>query len=253
MNLGIYGDSFADTGVNQVAELAELAWPCLLARHFDQVHNHALAGTSLFWSMSQFERTHHLYDRIIFLVTSTGRWPGMLWAQGMSQPRPIPGIRSCSQEADLIAQAAISAVDQRLLQRTIRAVELWYADAQVRPFEDYVQKLMTDRIIVLRPDAIIVPIDRESTGLLDQTGLTDFILRSVQWFKPEIASTSQLLELLVEWRERNQPSCHLTAEAHQVVYEQMVRALDLGQWQPQVPQAIAHAHDWDYYWCRRCA
>jgi hypothetical protein len=252
MNLAIYGDSFADTEVNEIAQLADLAWPILLRKNFSQVHNYALAGTSLFYSMDRFERTHAAYDRVIFVVTTIGRWPGLLWAEGMSKPRPIPGILSIKPEEKFIKSAGLAVLDQKKLLRTVAAVESWYMDAQVRPFEDYIHGLMLDRIAALRPDAIIVPIHAHTSGVEGSAGLTDFALKSVQWFKPEITSSEQLMQIYRQWEEYHQPSCHLTAETHEHVYQAMLLALEQGLWRPQVPQEIVHAHHWDYYWRPRC-
>lgn len=248
MKLAIYGDSFADTEVNQYADLADLAWPRLLRNDFGQVHNYALAGTSLFYSMDRFERTHADYDRVIFVVTTIGRWPGVLWTQGMQKPRPIPGIRSIPLEQAWAKNTDISPAEQARLLRTIAAVEAWYIDAQHRPFEDYVHGLMLDRIVTLRPDAIIVPIHAHTSGVRNTAGLTDFALRAVQWFKPEVTTLDQLMQIYSQWEELNQPSCHLTAETHEHVYQAMLLALEQGKWDPQVPQTIAHAHPWNYYW-----
>lgn len=248
MKLAIYGDSFADTEVNQIKHLADLAWPILLRNNFRQVHNYALAGTSLFYSMDRFERTHADYDRVIFVVTTIGRWPGVLWAPGMQKPRPIPGIRSIPLEQKWVRSSHVPPAEQARLLRTIAAVESWYMDAQHRPFEDYVHGLMLDRITQLRPDAVIVPIHQTTSGMKGVAGLTDFALRAVQWFKPTVTSLDLLMQIYSQWEEFNQPSCHLTAETHEYVYQAMLTALEQGTWNPTVPEEIAHAHPWDYYW-----
>ena len=248
MKLAIYGDSFADTEVNQFEELAARAWPILLRNNFRQVHNYALAGTSLYYSMDRFERTHADYDRVIFVVTTIGRWPGLLWTQGMQTPRPIPGIRSVPLEQKWVKSADIDSAEKARLSRTISAVEAWYMDAQHRPFEDYVHGLMLDRITTLRPDAIIVPIHNMTSGVRNSVGLTDFALRAVQWFNPTVTSLDLLMQIYSQWEEHNQPSCHLTAETHECVYQAMLTALEQGQWNPTVPKEIAHTRSWDYYW-----
>jgi hypothetical protein len=71
MKIGIFGDSFGDK--SHIPETAtSKAWTTYIAKEFD-TDNHCASGSSFYYSAKLFLKTHHLYDKIIFLVTDPGR------------------------------------------------------------------------------------------------------------------------------------------------------------------------------------
>ena len=71
MKIGIFGDSFGDK--SRVPETStSKAWTTYIAEEFD-IDNHCVSGSSFYYSAKLFLKTHHLYDKIIFLVTDLGR------------------------------------------------------------------------------------------------------------------------------------------------------------------------------------
>lgn len=76
MKIGIFGDSFGDRGqgINGYSPetATSKAWPTYISEEFD-ITNHCISGSSLYHSAKLFLETHHLYDKIIFLVTEPGR------------------------------------------------------------------------------------------------------------------------------------------------------------------------------------
>jgi hypothetical protein len=257
MKLAVYGDSFADLQTNHADQLGldHLAWPSLLKNNYDQVDNFALQGSSLYYSMSNFEATHHIYDRVIFVVTVVGRWPGVLFANGMDRPTSIPQLSTAEwlkkRMKDPQVFPNISNQDRQRFLTTIAATATWFMDSQVMPFETYVHELMLDRIRAQRPDAVIVPVHASVSGI-QGVGLGDFAFKAVQWFKPEIKQAAQLWsDLYVNWEEHRMP-CHLTEETNQIVYKQMLGALELGKWDPKLPEQIVHSNPWEHYYRPRC-
>jgi hypothetical protein len=72
MNIGIFGDSFADA----VYELRHRCWPTFVKDNLNaNIGYHALSGTSVWYSYQQFKKHKHKYDVIIFSYTSNSRWP----------------------------------------------------------------------------------------------------------------------------------------------------------------------------------
>lgn len=72
MRVGIFGDSYADSG----NALGNYGWNQLLSDKFS-VGIHSRSGTSLWWSYEKFLEHYTKYDVIIFSVTNTSRWPIM--------------------------------------------------------------------------------------------------------------------------------------------------------------------------------
>jgi len=254
MRIGIYGDSFSSP-VSAIgsASLEALAWPRLLERDH-QVTNRSIVGSSLYWTMEEFERTCDQYDRVIVAITNPGRWPGVIFAEGM----PVQGIPGYAQALMIEEQLKnrkhwpnLEEHRRSQLLKQVRDVAAWYlGQAQHMGFERYVHGLMINRIRSLRPDAIIVPINTIldlSWGLaLDHVTFSDYAQRSLQWFG--LTPTDGVWPWLNQhWRE-NHIVCHLTEEANYQVYRDMLTAIEDAKWAPKLPQVIAHAHDWDYYY-----
>lgn len=71
MKIGIFGDSFGEK--SYVPETAtSKAWTTYIAEEFD-IDNYCVSGSSFYYSAKLFLTNHHLYDKIIFLVTDPGR------------------------------------------------------------------------------------------------------------------------------------------------------------------------------------
>ena len=250
MKLGIYGDSFADDSYTPKA-IADKSWPQLIKQNFNQVVNHAVVGSSLYYSMEHFERTHAQYDRIVFVITSAGRWSGVLSADGMPKPVCVSNFDQAMRIKDLIEAGKdypqMPRDVQKQLAKTCQDVAAWFLGAAYNmPFELYVHRLMIERIKSLRPDAVVIPIISSGYPLVS---ISDFALRSLQWFDPNTPTEFWPI-IQSKWQERH-IACHLTPETNQVVYEEIVRALDLGRWDPRVPAEIVHLNSWDYYYSKR--
>lgn len=70
MKIGIFGDSYADSGM----ALGKHGWNQQLAKEF-VVTNRGRSGTSLWWAYNKFLEQFHDYDVIVFSFTSYSRWP----------------------------------------------------------------------------------------------------------------------------------------------------------------------------------
>jgi hypothetical protein len=235
--------------------IESLAWPRLLERDH-QVTNYSRAGTSLFYSMEQFEATQAAHERVIFTVTNAGRWPGTIWGQGMDRPLGIPGYHQAQylglqlKNSRMFPQLAQATREQLIKQ--LKDIEVWYLGrAQHMPFEHYVHQLMINRIRSLRPDAIIVPIHtpHPSEELAENTvSFADYSRRAIEWFKPHELPQGYHLDWLNSQWEEYHIVCHLTEETNQLVYQHMLTAIETGKWEPELPDKIVHMNPWEYYW-----
>jgi hypothetical protein len=74
MNIGIYGDSFADGRWADIGK--QTSWPKELLHLINcNGYCYAESGTSTWWSYEQFLSTYKKYDVIIFSYSLPGRWP----------------------------------------------------------------------------------------------------------------------------------------------------------------------------------
>lgn len=73
MNIGIFGDSFAD--IRWGPDQYQPGWPRWVHERMQaQGHHHARSGTSHWWSYQQFLEHHLNYDVVLFMHTSPTRW-----------------------------------------------------------------------------------------------------------------------------------------------------------------------------------
>lgn len=68
MNVGIFGDSFAHT----LEQTSRVSWAKMLADDYN-VENHAIGGSSTYFSYLKFLEHQHKYDKVIFVVTYPAR------------------------------------------------------------------------------------------------------------------------------------------------------------------------------------
>jgi hypothetical protein len=73
MKIGIYGDSYADPKKKN----STLNWIEILRLKYNNVVSYGQASSNLYYSVSQFKKTQHLFDKKILLVTA----PSRIWAK----------------------------------------------------------------------------------------------------------------------------------------------------------------------------
>lgn len=155
MTLAIFGDSYADTGVDP-----RRSWPCLLS---GMVNNYSLSGSSLYYSYTQFLEHHHRYDKIVFLITAWGRYH--------TQWGPVSGLRGVEDQIEH------SRGHRRRVFESLRDHIIYSQnDQELRCYH----QLMIKHIQTLRPDSLMIPcfdpqvslfesrLDLYSVSLIDQ-------------------------------------------------------------------------------------
>jgi len=239
--LAIYGDSWASTGhgYHLHPELEDHAWTRLMAKSGWDLNCYARPGSSLHYSYQQFLDTHSDHDRVIFIVTSIGRWTRHLTMRDGTN-RWVNGYDS----ADFLLnkdpfRSQLLPEDRPLLEH-IKNYYLWVQDME---FERTAHLLMLADIRRLRPDAIIIPITQgvgvEGTPLVLYQEL---FVRSCWPDRPDLLGAQHHKT----WEELA-CVCHMTPEINRVVCDSMRAALALGEWKPHIPDRVPHAHPGSHY------
>ena len=256
--LGIYGDSFADDrhAWTERAVLTESAWSYMLGNDFDKHKNYAQCASSLYYSYSKFLSTHELYDRIVFIVTSRGRWPGSIKVPGYFKSDMFLG------NYDTCVEFLTSDYLRPLLtnehKQVIQSVRDWFLYSQVDQYEVHMERLMLADIQQIRPDAIVVRQNNpnyKTPGIAP--GIFHYLVLGYEMLKPELLTVG--CDYSVVWQRVNQSwqeslnsiICHMTPEINLVCYEHMKQALRDGIWNPTLPTHVPHAHTWDHHYMRR--
>ena len=237
--LAIYGDSWADCshGHWQHPELDQQGWPNLLADRGWDVDNYARTGSSLHYSYQRFLATHADHNRVIFLITTPGRWTRSIEIQGKVYTVNSYDSADWLLKNDIYRKQLTS--DQRTL---VSKVMDFYVYVQDMEFERTAHDLMVAEITRIRPDAIVIPISFGCSPGTDMIEYQKLFVRSVWPDRPEMAG----VQAHRTWQEVGLV-CHMTPEINRVVCESMRAALALGKWEPIIPNRVDHEHPADYY------
>jgi len=255
IKLGIFGDSFADPqgGHPSRPDMDTLAWPHLFPRDLYQVTTHGAAGSSVYYSWSQFNQHQHQYDRVVFVATTFGRFPGWFppinkyrrpkhvgnWFQVQKNRRDDPEYRS-----NVEYKQFLNAVESFYLELTDSRLGNW--------IQDFCNLMLAD-VIRQRPDVLLIP--NLPLGLAvpegyadNQSNLCDYFPVIARSLRPEIEQTVANKNW-IEYEELR-CCCHLTPEANQHLAGQVQAHIESGArvWKPQLPLTIPHQYPFDYYY-----
>jgi hypothetical protein len=241
MKLAIYGDSWANCshGHYQYPDLDQQGWPNLLKDYNWYVDNWSQPGSSLYYSYSKFMATHSYYDRVVFVVTSVGRYTGSFTMRD-GRERWVNSYDAC----DFLLNKD---VNRRLLtpedRQRVDHLRNWYMWLQDMTFEQDMQNLMLADIARTRPDAIVIPIN-QGVGVTAtcMTEYQELFVRSCWPDRPDLLGAQHHRT----WEELA-CVCHMTPEINHLVCASMRATLALGQWQPIIPDRVNHGHPGSYY------
>jgi hypothetical protein len=156
MKIGIFGDSYACNNpllhakfVGEELAAEKKSWiDHIEAEKKTRVANHAMMGSSLYYSYSQFKKYQRTYDKIIFIVTDWGR----LWVKNISTIHPhIPGFAHCEVK---LKYADIEDSDDREI---LQAAYDYYVYLENHEREIDFHKLMINEILRVRSDVLLIP------------------------------------------------------------------------------------------------
>ena len=229
--IGIYGDSFADIRC-RFTELVDKAWPNLLKTHYD-VTNYAVGGSSVYYSYKNFIDTHTLYDKIIFVSTTPGRWKTPYTIEGNTYHINSP-VR-----VDFIFKRHpnITPVLHKKL-TTLKDYFIYLQDSPEYAVDNQLCDLMLKDVKQTRPDAIIIPWN-------DMVAYQKFFWECFK-YNTDIADLKRDFSIF----EETNVICHMSAEVNQLVFENVEIALNNGNWQLNLPDPFIHPNPFSYYFCK---
>lgn len=180
MKIGIFGDSFATgssnfkkffMGSGQVYENPTLDWTEIIGSKY-LVTNFARAGSSLMFSVKEFLRWHHDFDKIIFVITNQGRITlnDRLDKTDVKGDCVLPNYRHITGLDDVEFKLKenflnYSYSDAHIIKKAFQAVKQYYFFIHDLDNDCYLQSLMIDDIKKKRPDTIIIPAFNTSFGM----------------------------------------------------------------------------------------
>lgn len=253
--LGIYGDSFADDRSYYDTEMMHHAWSYKLGQIHDSYKNYARNSSSLFFSYELFLQTHHLWDRVVFVATVPGRWPGQLpWLEGNN-----PFVHSFDRADGLLKSLASSLDDDK--RATLEALMSWFLYVRHNDFEKTVHDLMREKIKQIRPDALLIDImtrrELANAQHLEPVVMNDFRVITARTLAPHLIKPGERSRYSINrineagWLERSGSQvCHMPPEINDLVFNAVRTALDTGIWKPTVPLTWPHPHPWEYYYSK---
>lgn len=149
MKIGLFGDSFgAPTRTPTSGDpnhAMQYHWATLLANDIGgTVTVEAVSGSSLYYSYKKFLETHHLYDTIFITVTDCGRYPTPIgtdiFVTGLDQISHLKNDHNYKSHEELDRLSG------------------WFT-GNCYEFLINAADLMIDKILQIRPDALLVPVN----------------------------------------------------------------------------------------------
>jgi hypothetical protein len=196
MKIGIYGDSYADpTQMNPTP-----SWPALLASKYD-VTNHAVAGSNLYYSLTQLLKHSNSYDKNILVVTQPRRIM-IPEHYTVSEPRKrfIAGIGT-------VEHMIKDTENESFMIKFYEAAKQYFILLQDSKYEDYIHRLMITDLIKRVPNLIVIP------GFA-QSGVPLNIHSIYEIYAKETTAWNETTESVRQYRDiRN---CHMTAENNSI-------------------------------------
>jgi hypothetical protein len=241
MKIGLFGDSFGAPTKTYTAgdpnHAMQYHWATLLANDLDAtVSVEAVSGSSLYYSFMKFLKSHHLYDTIFFVVTDSGRYPTPI-----SNDVFVTGL-------DQIAHLRKSADDS--LTKELDRISGWFTGNNYE-FLINTADLMIEKILHLRPDTILVPVNEGSMspqkfkeiGLHPANNLLNLYYEQIAQL--DIPNNS-LNVTRVESPEYI--SGHFVPEMHEHFYKIFRHRYDSGVWDWKNPPKLKFKHTAEQYY-----
>ena len=219
--LAIFGDSFCDPythGHWEYPELDNKGWPLLLKSHYD-VTIFAKTASSIYYNYNNFLKNHESFDQIVFGLTEPTRW-----IAGFN----INGVEKHFKSYD---QVVGHIQNTKFFSAPLYALRDYYRYLMDIEACDRFAKLMIDDIRRVRTDAIIVLFDGEPS-------FGSYLRLQSQSFGKN--------GNIIRYKEKR-CVCHYTEEINEVVYKNILNALQTNSWDPTIPKTVTVKEELGYY------
>lgn len=226
MKIGIFGDSWA-----HVPELKFLqpwqefmasakSWPEYLSSSFD-VTNHAISGSSLYYSLQQYKKARHDYDKKIFLVTYPGRLTiSDRWKEYIVlNDNHLNGINTAEEKLNFYKNW--DHPNKNIAMKIFKAAVDYFLYIADDTYDDYIHRLMLkDLENIADKDTLVIPVTK-------QTNSSDFCLEQVYYLENKCwnhdVTNSDHIALIDARR------CHMTNENNYVLYEKIKKWIETNE------------------------
>lgn len=249
-SIGIYGDSFGTSSLTGTPEdqSAGLSyhWSELLRQEYNcALTNYALSGSSVYYSYKEFERTNHLHDLCIFLVTEPRRYIlPLLFSIGNRCVTNEVQIDVWKKTGDYNENSG----DLELLHK----LECWFELSDLDYHQD-MSELMVEKVSAVGSRVIIIPCYEASfrdtyrnqkLHIGEEVNLCS--LYYAQMSELRLSDTG----MNVTWMENSRfISGHLTPEYNRVAYENISHYVKNRIWDWKIPNSkIINSPNKDNYY-----
>lgn len=254
MKIAIYGDSFADPNVcnfHLTTNGVNVGWPDLLKQKYE-VDVFARGGTSVYYSYDNFKKTHQNYDKVIFLLTDSRRWPYLFEVKNKPNQYNdnLFSFANLAMIHDFLHNPeSVKYMDSGLKDK-LKALQHYYMfllDDLESVNVDF-SCLMINDIFRIRSDVIMLSGFNfgETHPIQCKPSLATFAyiwLNNWPKYRKQISGNQYL-----HWAEKR-TVCHFSKEVNEVIAKEMAIAIETGKWEPNVPDVIPAEHsDFEYYY-----
>ena len=242
MNIGIYGDSFAEYNFfghnNQ--------WPVILGKKFadSNITNYAVSGSSVYYSYKQFLNNYHKHDINIFLVTNPYRYTKPI-IETHSNKEILFGNLGGVTDYKKQNIKNLSSIDKRILNDLVG----WFM-ASDEEFLSTASELMINQLLTLDSKVILFPCFEESLtdgqhkkyGIPKEHVMHNYVKRIITLLNitPEFNTwTTEVPSTMAQ---------HLTPEFNEFVADCMYKKIITGIWDFSNFKNIKLEHPREYYY-----
>ena len=244
MNIGVYGDSFAE----RTEQSKHFHWSSLVAKNLNAtVEDFGKPATSLWYSYQEFLKNYQKHDLILFTVTDEGRY--IKKPDWYEIPTGVNGYISSYGQIQYHKRTATHALDQQMLTH----LEGWYVMS-----DSYYNLSMNDLMIShmqsLHKNIIFYPCFESSftDKRYDQFCFPkSHCLTNVLLAQLKLLKIKEITSVLLPNRENvNVVSGHLTPEMNECVAQAILDRVVTGNWKFQKLKHITLKHPKEYYYNR---
>lgn len=241
MNIGIYGDSFAE--YNSFGHNNQ--WPVILGKKFadSNITNYAISGSSVYYSYKQFLNNYHKHDINIFLVTNPTRYTKPFINNHSNEI--LFGTLNGVEDYKKQNIKNLSSIDIKVLDDLVG----WFM-ASDEEFLSTASELMINQLLTLDSKVILFPCFEQSFtdnqyknhSLPKEHVMHNYVLR--------IKTLLNLNDDFNTWTTEvpSTMAQHLTPEFNEFVAEVMYKKITTGIWDFSNFENIKLEHPREYYY-----
>lgn len=225
--IAIFGDSFAK---HIMPDNPTPSWAQILAQDY-KIDNFGEMGSSLFYSIELFLKNQHLYEKVIFCITSPGRLtlPERSWIKDPYNAQVVKSVTALSADQNRKNRECHSQ-SRRIYQVAFD----YFIILQHNQFDHYVHDLMVSDIKSKRPDALFL----------------ESLLELNEIFEKENKHYNLSREDL-NTRYYDRRNCHLTRENNIILADKVRNWIETGNYSHNINDYINPTDPFEMYFTKK--